>query len=201
MAHLFVIALVKKKDRRRIEKAVSSLLAPYDEQLEVPEHEEDCYCVGRASERKAYEAARAKFGTNQSREAEEFAFRSFSSDPDRSAPEHGCSSCAGTGKRRTTLNPNGRLDWWSFGGRWDGAAQDDFSKVTPTTISHTNRLEGNMTTPQFLIDHDITPAAIVTPDGKWHEEERWKNWEWPDTAKSILSKNLEALAVGLDCHA
>jgi hypothetical protein len=67
--------------------------------------------------------------------------------------------------------------------------------------SHTHRLEGNVSTPQFLIDHDIIPYALVTPDGCWHEEEYWKSWEWEETAKSILAENLETLAVGLDCHA
>ena len=46
------------------------------------------------------------------------------------------------------------------------------SRTHPHSISHTHELEGNVSTPKFLIDHNIIPAAIVTPDGRWHEKER-----------------------------
>jgi len=195
-----VLVKVKKSSPRNIEKAVSELLRPYDEQLKVPEHEERCSCIGFSAYRRTYEKMRKKFGTTETREAQEFGKETFETDPDASLPQATCELCNGTGKWGTTLNPNGKWDWWSFGGRWDRAIQGDPSRTNAFSISHTHELDGNTTTPQFLIDCNITPAAIVTPDGVWHEEERWKSWEWDDTSKSILSKNLETLAVGIDCH-
>jgi hypothetical protein len=144
---------------------------------------------------------RSRFGTTETREAQGFGKETFESDSEKSLPRPNCTLCAGTGKWRTTLNPDGRWDWWSFGGRWDSAIQNDFSKTNPYKISHTHRLNCNISIPRRLIDHNIIPAAIVTPDGCWHEEEDWKNWTWEDTVRSIFSKNLDALAVGIDCHA
>lgn len=201
MTHLFVVVLVKKTPRRNVKKEVSRLLEPYDEQLQVPEYEETCYCVGSGAHHRAYEAMRSKFGTIETREAQEFGKQTFESDPERTTPERECRSCSGIGKRKTTYNPNGKWDWWSLGGRWDRMVNDDFSKANPYDISHTHQLEGNVSTPRFLIDHHIIPYAIVTPDGHWHEEEDWKGWEWKDTVRSILSENLDTQVVGVDCHA
>jgi hypothetical protein len=202
LTHYFVVVLVRKgSNGQGIKRRVWKLLKPYDEQLEVPEYERECFCVGMTCRDRAYDAARTRFGTTESREALEFAAETFDSDPEKSLPKADCEFCRGTGKDRSTLNPNGHWDWYSFGGRWDGVVNGDFSKCTPDYRSHTNRLEGNVSTPKFLLDNNIIPATIVTPDGQWHEEEDWKSWEWDNTAKSILSRNLETLAVGLDCHA
>lgn len=201
MTHLFVVVLVKKDASMDVEKEVSKLLEPYDEQLDAPEHEETCYCVGSAARHRAYEVMRQKFGTIDTREALEFGRGMFESDAGKHLPDEDCRSCGGTGKSKSEINPNGKWDWWNFGGRWDRAIQGDFSKTNPYAISHARELEGNTSTPQFLIDHDIIPAAVVAPDGKWYEEEEWREWEWKDTVKSILSRNLDALAVGVDCHA
>jgi hypothetical protein len=201
MTHLFVVVLVKKSASETVEAEVSKLLEPYDQQRPAPEHEEVCYCVGSAARHRAYEAMRQKFGTIETREAIEFGKAVFESDSGRNTPNAGCESCGGTGKQKSEINPNGKWDWWTFGGRWDRAIQGDFSRTNPYEISHAHELDGNVLTPQFVIDHNVIPAAIVTPDGQWHEEEEWKEWAWKDTAKSILLKNLSALAVGIDCHA
>lgn len=144
---------------------------------------------------------RQKFGTIETREASEFGRTVFESDPGKDSPEEDCSSCKGTGKRKSDINPNGKWDWWSFGGRWDRAIQGDYSRTNPYAISHAHELDGNTSTPQSLIELGVIPAAIVTPDGHWYEEEEWKEWAWKDTVKSILSRNIDAIAIGVDCHA
>ncbi len=121
MTHHFVVVLVEKTARRNIEKEVSKLLEPYDEQLEVPEYEETCSCLGFAAHRRTYEAMRSKFGTIETRAAQEYGKETFESDPEKSLPEQNCRLCNGAGKWKTTINPNGKLDWWSLGGRWDRA--------------------------------------------------------------------------------
>jgi hypothetical protein len=199
--HHFVAVLVRKSARGNIEEEVSRLFAPYDEQLEVQEYERECSCVGFAAYRRAYAEMRNRFGTIETRDALEFGKTIFDSDPEKSRPRADCEVCHGIGKWKSRCNPNGKWDWWSFGGRWDGAIRGDFSKTNPYAISHAHDLEGNIAAPRFLIEHDIIPSAIVTPDGVWHEQEEWRGWEWAETARSILSKNTEALAVGVDCHA
>ena len=180
---------------------MSRLLEPYDEQLQVPEHEETCYCVGSGAHRRAYEAMWSKFGTIETREAQEFGKQTFESDSEGTVPERDCRFCSGRGKRKTTYNPDGKWDWWSLGGRWDRAIRGDFSRTNPYMISHAHDLDGNASSPKFLVDNDIVPAAIVTPDGRWHEAEEWKEWEWDNRAKSIFAENLATLAIGVDCHA
>ena len=74
------MVLVKKDERQETEERVSKLLAPYDEQLEVPEYEKDCYCVGSAAHRRAYDAMQRKFGTITTREALKFGKETFEAD-------------------------------------------------------------------------------------------------------------------------
>ena len=76
-----MVVLVKKGARRDIEKKVSELLAPYDQQLQVPEYEKVCYCVGSIARRRAYEAMDDKFGATESKEASEFGKETFELDP------------------------------------------------------------------------------------------------------------------------
>jgi hypothetical protein len=204
LTHIFVVALVRKDAGPTIEESVEALLAPYDQQVQGPEHEEACYCVGWKARRRASRFAEKQCGTIESSEALELAAKIFDSDAEKSSPDSHCQSCSGTGKYKTTYNPDGHWDWWRIGGRWDGVIQDkprveDWYHVGPEN----GKLENNFSTPWFLLGHHIIPAAIVTPDGDWHEED-WKKWEgrkkWEDRARSILSKNLETWAVGLDCH-
>jgi len=202
MTHFFVVVLVRKKVGQDIEKSVSELLAPYDQQLEVAEHEESCVCIGREAHASARREAEKKFGTTWSAEAEEFEDKTFESDPAKSSPLPNCEYCSGRGKYKTTYNPNGQWDWWRVGGRYDGVIRDKPSNVGWHDIGPEHqKLEHNMSTPQFLIDHNIIPSAIVTPDGRWYEEDPRRSTEWEGTAKSIFAKNLGTHAVGLDCHA
>ncbi len=130
LAHFFVIVLLSKRVRN-IERNVDRLLAPYDEQKEVPEYEKTCPCVGSVAKGRAYESMRTKFGTIDTKEALEFGKQMFDSDPDRNTPDPKCRLCAGAGSNKWTLNPDGKWDWYTYGGRWDGAVHNDWSRVTP----------------------------------------------------------------------
>lgn len=44
MSHFVVLALVEKNEAD-VEGTIDTLLAPYGEEVEVPEHDTDCYCV------------------------------------------------------------------------------------------------------------------------------------------------------------
>ena len=58
---------------------------------------------------------------------------------------------------------------------------------------------------------DIHSAAIVSPDGKWHDEfEEIPRWEgldsdelervWDETSESILYQHCDCVVVIVDCH-
>jgi hypothetical protein len=52
--------------------------------------------------------------------------RLFSNHPAARKPDPVCGECGGTGKYRTTSNPNGKWDWWTVGGRWTGVFTPDY---------------------------------------------------------------------------
>ena len=60
MSHYYVGVIVPK-DTEGIEAKVRELLALYDENIEVEEHDEDCYCVGNEATREAREQTEKKF--------------------------------------------------------------------------------------------------------------------------------------------
>lgn len=45
-------------------------------------------------------------------------------------PKPGCDDCGGSGRERTTCNPNGFWDWWTVGGRWAGSLVPDYDPAT-----------------------------------------------------------------------
>jgi hypothetical protein len=49
MSHFYTIALVEPSEAMDIEGAVQPLLAPYDENMEVDDYEDTCYCVGHVA--------------------------------------------------------------------------------------------------------------------------------------------------------
>ena len=62
MSHFLAVVLVKPNGKG-IDEQLADLLAPYDENLAVPEHDEKCYCVGRVARIEARKAADAAHGT------------------------------------------------------------------------------------------------------------------------------------------
>jgi hypothetical protein len=60
--HYFVLVLVPP-ERRDLQEAVTELLAPFDEALEVEPYEVECYCIGREAEEDAHAVATRQFGT------------------------------------------------------------------------------------------------------------------------------------------
>jgi hypothetical protein len=214
------------------EKAVEPLLAAYDENLAVPEHEEECWCVGSAAEaaglsaawsqervaererlRQAFaalgqrlrqvthaeplgsdfesaiatieqEAIRAEL-TGQRRKLEE-EWRALLEAGDAAAkkvtaahelyrkPDAGCEQCGGTGRWRTTGNPQGFWDWWEIGGRWTGLLEPaydpeaDARNYSPCkycdaeTRKRYFRTEVHKSRPEGLVG-----LAATEKDGKW----------------------------------
>lgn len=117
-------------------------LAPFDENLEVEEYEDVCYCV-HLNLRQAVDAILFKeFGDfnenfkkpyNENEDKNKVPWKEFIKPYiDRREelskqlsdqfhkPVEGCERCGGTGKVKTTYNPKSKWDWYSLGGRWSG---------------------------------------------------------------------------------
>lgn len=111
-------------------------------------------------------------------------------------PDPDCQNCGGTGKYITTYNPKAKWDWWIAGGRYEGVVGGAVDpNVAPVTV---------------LLEQNIVPFAVVTPDGKWHErgEMGWfaivtrekEKDVWAKEVRNIFEKHKDCLAVGCDLH-
>jgi hypothetical protein len=47
-------------DREHVEATINELLSAYDENLEVEEYDEPCYCIGEQAEREAHKAVQGR---------------------------------------------------------------------------------------------------------------------------------------------
>lgn len=81
MSHFFTVVLVPK-GTEDVKAEVARLLAPYDENLTVPEYDEPCFCVGARARREAREQAGRE---SQTIEAFREAFRETLSPEDQAS--------------------------------------------------------------------------------------------------------------------
>lgn len=143
MSHYYVIALVPR-GTEDVEGKVKELLAPYSENLEVPEHSVRCGCVGWLAELDVWKRIDSRFGTPEElgRKFEETATLGESDSEKwrifiapvlaaeeemmdchelKDEPDETCPDCGGTGEFLTTYNPESKWDWWDMvGGRSGG---------------------------------------------------------------------------------
>lgn len=70
MSHFLTVVLVPAaKNHEQAEAAVTELLAPYSENLEVPEYQKRCWCVGQLADDAAHDAADSVATWDQLRES------------------------------------------------------------------------------------------------------------------------------------
>jgi hypothetical protein len=142
-------------DTAASDSAVAMALAPFDESLEVPPYRDyvDAAELGRMS---AHYCIPATDLSALASRIEDW----------RSRP-------GGVDSRGlyaiTTLNPSGRWDWYQIGGRWDGFIPGSRRNVIRVaTLLKDDRL------------CRCLPYQIVTPDGRWLEDEN-ASWFTPPT--------------------
>lgn len=146
VSHFWVVVLT----RTGTEEEVERLLAPYDENLQVPEHKETCSCVGMQAWREATFAADQTVAPKDELQRtflEQYADKpyywflsldgqlrfqkhieayrktrqeAFDRHPLRDSPDPNCNECGGRGFVLTTANPKAKWDWWVIGGHWYG---------------------------------------------------------------------------------
>jgi hypothetical protein len=151
MSH-FTVGVVVPKDtpKSEIKDYLDNIMAPYDEELTVPEYKMKCWCVGQKATSQInhevelflgpIEKVRADYwkrheGEEDSEERQiamnkewdnlvaprkKYFADSMEDHPLREAADPECDECKGTGMRSTDRNPRSRWDWWCIGGRWCG---------------------------------------------------------------------------------
>lgn len=136
----------------------------------------------------------------------------YENHPLKNSPDPNCDDCGGTGQRTTTYNPKAKWDWWRIGGRWNGEI-----KGTPQNSrdgfnfgAAYESLESNCAPVRELMEREVIPFAVVTPDGEWHERGEMGWWAivtnekddvcWTDIVMDIYRKYPDHLAVGCDLH-
>ena len=221
MSHFYTVVIVPDgTEPQSFHDEVERLLAPYDENIEVPEYERDCHCIGRVARKfgKAEAEKVKKIDTyrdewnRKAKEAGKDMMESFldqkgweefiadwtkikeekeKEHPDYGKPDPECDDCNGTGKYKTTYNPKSKWDWWVIGGRWDGTVPGNAIPVSELT-------------------DEIIPFAMVTPDGEWHQKGDMGWWgmtsnemseeDWVKEVNGILKVYSKCIAIGCDLH-
>jgi hypothetical protein len=99
-----------------------------------------------------------------------------------------------------THDPNAKWDWYEIGGRWDGQL--------PGNVMTARRLSRSKKLP------DLLPHDFLTPDGVWHQVERYvpgpkfslgrfirrRPSRWLKEFQSALTKFSSARVVCVDIH-
>ena len=200
MSHYVAVVLVPPiVPKEHVEEVVARMLAPFDDNVEVPEHEQRCWCVDLQARIEALQSAEAQYPIDSIRE--EFAklpdteqtdirWRDLSAarvaaiqtaldqHPLKDQPNPDCETCRGSGKHQSTANVQGKLDFWRVGGRWDGwlfgpeRQAESSDQKSGHNFGPEHQSLGNNSRPVREIPLDdpyYLPFAVLTPDGQWHE--------------------------------
>jgi hypothetical protein len=210
MSHATVLVLLSPgTPTDDLDAAIRPLLAPYSENMEVPEYDEPCWCVGSDAQNEARLAADASCGTLDDLRAsfknrhddtawgahvkpyQDACAAALAAHPGKDAADPACSDCAGSGTRKSTYNPKSKWDWYTVGGRWSGRIPNDACAVADLPAGW-------------------APFALVTPDGEWHESGKlgWFGMSsgnvepsaWDATVREMLAQHADAFAVLVDYH-
>lgn len=232
MSHFVTVVLLPIEsinlDSKEIERRVGNALAPFNENEEVDEYEEECYCKDWRIRAVASDEAEelVGMGINQLREnywaipedkrpdwqdhikiytealdiATEKAKETVGFDPE-------CDECHGAGIRTSTYNPNSQWDWYVIGGRWHGGIK---GKYREDLDQYNDNVEANTVTTEELLETDFIPFAVLTPDGEWIEKGKMGWWGmasnekdenvWSEQFHTVLKKYPGHWAVACDLH-
>ena len=226
MSHFSTLVIVKSGDYNRsaYRGVIEGLLAPYNENLEVPEYYEPCSCRRWAVNSAAYEYADRVVATveyirelpDNSKEQNNFWQQRRETVQDRIAydPRYGtdwanpeCVDCNGTGQRATNYNPKSKWDWFCIAdGRFsfpDGLHIKPIKELTTAVFSFDVWPDDDpwrFNAPIGTERRKWYPFAIVTPDGEWHEKGSMGWWamvsDEKDDWQTIVDSIYEKYAEG-----
>jgi hypothetical protein len=105
------------------------------------------------------------------------------------------------GEPISTYNPASKWDWYVVGGRWDGWLHGREASG--------RSLDNNLAPAAHLLEHNLVPFTILTPDGCWHERGRmcWfavvtdEKDDWDAEARALFERFRDHHhVVVVDCH-
>lgn len=170
--HYSTLVLVPK-DTEIVRDAVDDLLAPYNENLPGPEKHWDWWQIG-------------------GRWTGVLSGYDPTADPQN---QETCPLCSGTGVRRDKI---GQELGYEARGWCNGCSGEGSRTKWPTQWAEH---DGNIVPVEKVPEH-FCPAAVITPDGEWHEVAM--GWETTDENRSkfraLLENSPDTLAVIVDCH-
>jgi hypothetical protein len=132
-----------------------------------------------------------------------------------------CEHCNGTGTYMSESNPQGRWDWWQFGGRWTGfltdydPTKDEGNKETCTRCKGSgkdcnycnntgliekwptswNKYPGDVLPVEKLIENhkvkDKTLYAVIDRNGVWWNSESKDTWLLEDAERKLAERERE----------
>lgn len=206
MSHYTALVFVRP-DAENIEEEVSKLLAPFNENMEVPEYphfldEEDITRM-----RDFYQGEGKLSKEDNSLESLLPLMGEWTGHPGGIEDGHLY--------YLTSYNPRSKWDWYVIGGRWDGALRNDADcEICKKDWRHLydfhngrpDALQNNML-PVHEIPEDFESFAVVTEHG-WHElgHMGWwavvsdENEDWPKQFKWLKEEHQDHMAVLVDLH-
>lgn len=221
MSHFFALVITNAQNGHA-ERSVETLLAPFNENITVPEYDRTCHCIGETAKERADKLMQAELGTWD--EAKDKFKAEYPLPPNASWEE------------RIKLEPLWRrLYMKPRYSRRDEllAGMDDKQAPTPdcdqchgqgtyrSTYNPDSQWDwysiggrwndvvgGNQAPVAWFLDNDQFPFAIVTPDGKWHQKGnmRWfgmvsdEKDNWPEEARRIMNEHQSLTGIVCDLH-
>jgi hypothetical protein len=223
MSHFTLMILSESSNitGETVNAIIDPMLARYSEEIEVPEYDRECHCVGEIAHQEIIDAVELAYPIEAlSKEISVWAKENTDcSDPfdpaieeqwevlqrprdayhaalkesrtDLKDPNPKCNMCKGGGTYRSTYNPEAKWDWYVVGGRWAGLLPGDRDIA-----------------PLCEVPNEMVTRAVMTPDGAWHENGSmgWfgmsygRDEDWPEKQLELREKYPNATAIIVDCH-
>ncbi|MEM9359297.1 MAG: hypothetical protein AAGB04_24200 [Pseudomonadota bacterium] len=103
-------------------------------------------------------------------------------------------------------NPNAKCDGFVIGGRFDGyiIGKEQHYNLSPAEYQKRYGLDVIQHSDNICIvsdiPNDVSPGAVVTADGQWHDCFRANARAWKAEWKKIRTSFPSHIAVAFDCH-
>lgn len=209
----FLTYVLVPNNTKDVEVYVAGFMAPYDKALVVSEYEGPCPCADAQVASKAREMADNAVSTSDKpasnpfervtataialQNAQKVAIQELL---DNAKPDPKCADCKGSGRIKTTANPDGKWTSWKICGH---SSEHVLANFLMEEVDNSEAVPVNL----INLQEAPTPWVIVTPDGKWNAagdpswfgDRRIDDSDWENTANNILKQHTDKNLVAVDC--